>query len=115
MDEMINRLKAATVLAKTHGALAPTSWAAARRADLIDGVLAVVEDRDGRLLAFTPRGGGPAAVIDVSSIVSVIKQASAFNTVVDVEFDSDGMRETICLVGPRGRMKKIATAAGHPL
>jgi hypothetical protein len=115
MDEMINRLKAATVLAETHGALAPTSWAAARRADLIDGVLAVVEDRDGRLLAFAPRGGGPAAVIDVASIVSVIKQASAFNTVVDVEFDSDGMPETICLVGPRGRMKKIAAAAGHPL
>ena len=115
MDELINRLKAATVLAETHGVLAPTPWAAARRADLIDGVLAVVEDRDGRLMAFAPRGGGPGAVIDVLSIVSVTKQASAFNTVVDVELESDGMHETISLVGPRGRMKKIAAAAGHPL
>lgn len=113
MDETIDRLREATVLAETHGALAPSSWATAQRTDLIDGVLAVVEDSQGRLFAFIPRGGGPPAVLSVSSIVAVSKQASGFNTVVDVEFDSDGERDTICLVAPHGRMKKIAAAAGH--
>lgn len=56
-----------------------------------------------------------AVVIPVASIVAMTKRASAINTVVDVEFDSDEGRDTICLAGPRGRMKKIAAAAGHPL
>ncbi|MFW6041824.1 MAG: hypothetical protein ACOC8M_02370 [Guyparkeria sp.] len=115
MDELTSRLKRAAVLAETHGALAPMSWAAASRRDLIDGMLAITEDQDGRLLAFVPRGGGLAVVIPVSNLVAMTKRASAFNTVVDVEFDSDDGRDTICIVGPRGRMKKIAAAAGHPL
>jgi hypothetical protein len=115
MDETIDRLRAATVLAETPGALGPTSWAMVQRSDLVDGVLAVVEDSQGRLFAFVPRGGGPPAVLFVTSIVAVSKQASGFNTVVDLEFESDGQRETICLVAPRGRMKKIAAAVGHPI
>lgn len=115
MDELTSRLKRAAVLAETHGALAPMSWAAANRRDLIDGMLAVTEDQEGRLLAFVPRGGGLGVVVPVPSIVAVTKHASALNTVIDVEFDSDEGRDTVCLVGPRGRMKKIAAAAGHPL
>ena len=115
MDETIDRLRAATVLSETNGALGPTSWAVVQRSDFVNGVLAVVEDSQGRLFAFIPRGGSPPAVLFVSSIVAVSKQASGFNTVVDVEFESDGERDTICLVAPRGRMKKIAAAAGHPI
>jgi hypothetical protein len=115
MDETIDRPRAAAVLAETHGALAPTSWATAQRSNLVDGVLAVVEDSQERLLAFIPGGGGPPAVLSVSSIVAVSKQASGLNSIVDVEFESDGQREMICLVAPRGRMKKVAAALGHPI
>lgn len=47
MDEQINRLKRAAVLAETHGVLVPVSWAAAKRRDLIDGMVAITEDQDG--------------------------------------------------------------------
>jgi hypothetical protein len=103
------------LLAHTHGSMAHMSWASTRRRDLIDGVLAVVEEQGSRYLLFTPRGGQPAA-LPVSSIYAVEKHASALNTIVDVGFvDAEGNRAVVCLVGPRGRMKTIFAVAGYPV
>jgi hypothetical protein len=115
MDDLTRRLHAGAVLAQTRGSLAPMPWANAQRSDLSDGVLAIVDDPQERLMAFVPRGGGLALVLPVSSITSATKRASALNTVVDVDIGDHGDRETICIVGPRGRMKRIFAAAGHTL
>jgi hypothetical protein len=115
MDEILDRLRAGTVLVQTHGALAFSSWAEAQRSDLIDGVFAVVEDRQGRILSYIPLGGDSVLAVPVPNIVSVHKRASGFNTVIDMEVLDEGERGTICLVGPRGRMRKICGAVGHQL
>jgi hypothetical protein len=115
MDELIDRLRAATVLVETHGSLAPMSWDAASRRDLVDGVLAIVEDHGGKLMAFIPRGDGYPITFATSEITAVSKRASAFNTVVDVQIKYDDESHTLCLVGPRGRMKRIFATAGHAI
>jgi hypothetical protein len=91
------------------------SWDAASRRDLVDGVVAIVEDDGGKLIAFIPRGGGYAITFATSEITAVSKRASAFNTVVDVQINDDGESHTFCLVGPRGRMKRIFATAGHAI
>ena len=103
------------VLAQTHGSMARMSWAEASRRDLVDGILDIAEAQRARALMFTPRGGLPEVLL-VSDIYSVDKRGSGLNIVVDVGFiDGDGDRAMACLVGPRGRMKKIFAAAGYPL
>ena len=114
-DDLVNRLRSANVLTQTSASLAPMSWSRAKRSDLVDGVLASVEDAGGRAVVFIP-AGGPPFVIPPPSISSVLVHASGLNTIVDMQYvDQFGRYFVVCLVAPRDRLAKLLFEVGHPI
>lgn len=90
-----------------------------------NGVLATMEYEGQVSLTFAPRLDGTFATpVDYETmmgshredIVRVVRHRGSLNIPVDVVVkEADGTEGTYCFLAPRGRMRKIFAAVGHPL
>ncbi|WP_217921777.1 hypothetical protein [Miltoncostaea oceani] len=89
-----------------------SEYTSIRGARITNGHLAAVEQDGNLALMFATREEGPLFAIANEDLRRADKVKSGLNTVVEV-VAKDG--ETVCFVGPRGRMRKIFAGVGHPL
>jgi hypothetical protein len=90
-------------------------WARARRSDLTRGWLLLVQTPRGMRLKFNADRGTSWALY-ASMIHHVALVGSGPNVIVEVVFQHpDRDSEVTTVVGPRGRVREICAAIGHPI
>lgn len=107
-----------TVIAESSAGCYPGRFAeyvSSRGARMTNGRLAAVE-LDGDLAPmFATREEGPILVGTKEDILRAAKVQGGLNSAVEVVAKEGDGEVALCFVGPRGRMRKIFAAVGHPL
>lgn len=103
------------LLAQTSADYVKGSWAQASRSDLTRGRLLLMRTPRGLRLMFNADSGSGWALY-TSKIHHVAMVGSGPNVIVEVIFQHPGRdSEVTTIVGPKGRMREICAAVGHPI
>lgn len=103
------------LLAQTSADYVKGSWAQASRSDLTRGWLLLMRTPRGMRLKFNADSGSGWALY-TSKIHHVALVGSGANVIVEVIFQHPGRdSEVTTIVGPKGRMREICAAIGHPI
>lgn len=106
------------VIVDTSAGHYPGGWGeytATPGAAMTNGRLGAVEVDGAASLLFVTRDGMPMFIGDEANLIGAAVVKRALNTIVEVACTQAGKERTVCFVGPRGRMRKIFAAVGHPL